>query len=109
MNIRNELQSTNTHQQHTKATEAVSESVPSGGVGSGVVASSMNVSSVVSPGKAKALTVTMSRSASRRRQDLRPLSLPKPTFVLPFSLAKRTLIEENGKIKLVQWCGVQSV
>ena len=103
MNIRNELQSTNTHRQHTRATEEDSVSVSSAGAGSGVVvASSMNASSVMSPGKAEALTAPMSRPANRRRQDLRPLSLPKPTFDLPISLTKSMLIEENGKIKLVQ-------
>ena len=78
-------------------------SVPSGGMGSGaVVGSTVTAPSVVSPGKAKALTVHMSRSTSRRLQNLRPLSLPKPTFELPFSLTKSMLVEDNGKIKLVQ-------
>ena len=104
MNIRNELRSTNTHQQYTIATEEDSFSVPSGGTGSGAAVGSTvtTTPSVVSPGKAKALTVHMSRSTSRRLQNLRPLSLPKPTFELPFSLTKSMLVEDNGKIKLVQ-------
>ena len=103
MNIRNELRSTDTQQQYIIASEEDSMSVPSGGTGSGAaVGSTVTAPSVVSPGKAKALTVHMSRSTSRRLQNLRPLSLPKPTFELPFSLTKSMLVEDNGKIKLVQ-------
>lgn len=105
MSIRDELRSAGTHPQHTVADRATEEDrvcVPSDRAGSGAVAASVNASSMKSLGKAATQTAPMSRSASRRQQDMRPLSLPKPTFILPFSYTKPMLIEDNGKIKMVQ-------
>ena len=103
MSIRDELQGGGTHPQHTVAVRAIEEdSVPSGQAGSGAVAASVNPSSMKSLGKAATQTASMSRSASRRQQAVRPLSLPKPTIILPFFNTKPMLIEDSGKIKMVQ-------
>ena len=54
-----------------------------------------------SPGRAKAETSSVSWSSSQRQHHLRPLSLPKPTIILPFSHSKPMLIEDADKMKTV--------
>ena len=54
-----------------------------------------------SQGKAKDKTSPVSCSSRQRQHHLRPLSLPKPKIILPFSHCKPLIIEDSEKTKTV--------